>query len=356
MSNSLSEPEKKAFREMVPMSSLSDREFDDVCNTCRVDGGAPGTLLFRQGEPNGPFYFLLSGKVSLAIGDVPIETIEAGSATACFALAHQFPRKVTAAALTPIRFVRLDANRFEHLESDSTRPTVERQSITDLLIRERKALPTDRANSNVRKTEFFLFKRWFGWARNRIHVSKVVDAIGKDAVLSVDHPKDRFAARLAAYPDHSGRRFADQSDTDRFTEEKSNPENNWQRDLPGDIENQLKALLIPLMRNVSDISGSLVTTDLGSLFSPEFPTHRIERIRAIVRAAIATDQPEVPNRPDDAPEEILVREKNSVILIFLIGTQGLLALNANHSANLGLIRLEASPIANQVREIISKAM
>lgn len=363
MSISMTEADKKAFREMVPLSSVPQEQFEQLCEKCGVECGAPGTTLFHQGEPNNAFFFLLKGKVSLAIGDVLIETVAAGSPTARFALAHQVPRKVTATALTGIRFIRIEndllrgGDRERSLRDGAARPDIEWRSIVDLLLPDRQLGSGRLSGVRNQGSKLSGFKRIFRWPHRRSpgpnadRPSQMDPSVptGSDDGLhgGPEHQQVTEMNREAVHlPDNPSPAHA--------TGESSTSEKSWKRNLPREIENQLQALLISLMRDVSDISGSLVTTARGTFLSSEFPEHRVDRIQAIVRAAIASDQNETSGYADDAPEEILVRERNSLMLIFLIDDQGLLALNANISANLGLIRLEARPVVIQVRDILSQ--
>ncbi|MGH8547247.1 MAG: cyclic nucleotide-binding domain-containing protein [Methylococcales bacterium] len=366
MSISITESDKKAFREMVPLSSFPHEKFEALCAMCRVHSGAPGTLLFRQGEMNNSFYFLLTGKVSFAIGDIPLETIAAGSPPARFALAHQFPRKVTATALTTIRFIRLDNDLLEtgNPERRRTGGTTSKrvsglQSITELLLPNWEPFSGSPCKTRNNEPNPATFKRLFRRVKrgsphpNAADTARTDPSVPAETATHADWPIT--AGQHPIEPERPGIRLPNTSPTSVHNcEQAAIQETGWKRNLPLEIENQLQALLVPLMRNVSDISGSLVTTERGSFLSSEFPKHRIERIQAIVRAAITADRPEALEYPDETPEEILLRERNSLILIFLIGTQGLLALNANISANLGLIRLEAHPVVIQVGDIIAR--
>ncbi|MCI0667553.1 MAG: hypothetical protein L0Y38_09480 [Methylococcaceae bacterium] len=360
----MTESDKKAFREMVPVSSFPPEKFEELCGMCRVDSGAPGTLLFQQSERNNSFYFLLTGKVSFAIGDIPIETVAAGSPSARFALAHQFPRKVTATALTTIRYIRLDNGLLEagnpdrqSAGGDAPGQASGSQPIAALLLSDRQ--PSQASHSETRNNQRSpsAFGRFFGWVKRASVRPSATEparmAPSAPAETQIDAACQNFGIPHSIEPSRPAIPVPGLPTSPQNSEHAVTHESGWKRGLPRDIENQLQALLIPLMRNVSDISGGLVTTDRGSFLSSEFPKHRVERIQAIVRAATSADHPETRDYPDEAPEEILLRESNSLMLIFLIGTHGLLALNADSSANLGLIRLEAHPVVTRVGDIIA---
>ena len=96
------------LRRFIPIASLPEQQFEDICSRVSVEEGKKGTVLFRQGDKRKQFVYLLSGTIELRAGDVEMETIEAESSSGRFALAHQIPRKVSAIANGNVRFVRVD--------------------------------------------------------------------------------------------------------------------------------------------------------------------------------------------------------------------------------------------------------
>lgn len=353
MPTSLTSTEKKTLRTLIPLAKLPEKQFDELCALCNVHNGTPGTLLFQQGDRSSLFYYLLSGKVSFKIGDVQVETIESGSPPAQFALAHQFPRKVSASALTNIRYVCFESENIsvdtdESHEQHSIGDEV--NSITHLLLANEKKHPTENMEAEYpdipSNTHFF--KRLNTGLFRRKSVKKASDNTLPQNVQN-DDTQPALTKQESGEIDKSAIQLANETVSSQQRNQCIIQENQWKQSLPEETIDKLKTVVLPLMQNVSDISGSLVTTNRGSFRSPDFPEHRIKRIMAIVTAASSNSHEDNP----DYPEEILVRESNSQILIVLIGNKGLLALNANISANLGLIRLEAYPVISQIRKIIA---
>ncbi|MEE9397846.1 MAG: cyclic nucleotide-binding domain-containing protein [Methylococcales bacterium] len=97
-----------ALRRFIPIASLSETQFENICSKVAIEEGTKETVLFRQGDKKKEFVYLLSGVIELRAGDVEMETIEAESSSGRFALAHQIPRKVSAIAIGNVRYVRVD--------------------------------------------------------------------------------------------------------------------------------------------------------------------------------------------------------------------------------------------------------
>ena len=97
-----------ALRRFIPIASLPEQQFEEICSKVSVEEGKKESVLFRQGDKRKEFVYLLSGVIELRAGDVEMETIEAESSSGRFALAHQIPRKVSAIAMGKVRYVRVD--------------------------------------------------------------------------------------------------------------------------------------------------------------------------------------------------------------------------------------------------------
>jgi len=107
--DSLSE-EGRVIRQLLPLATLPINNFEELCGRLVVQEAESGQYLFRRGDDNPDLFYLLKGSVNLQIDTLKIETINAGSDSARFALAHQIPRKVNVIANGRIRFLRLNAD------------------------------------------------------------------------------------------------------------------------------------------------------------------------------------------------------------------------------------------------------
>ncbi|RLA20183.1 MAG: protein kinase, partial [Gammaproteobacteria bacterium] len=106
---SLKNDDIKQIRKLIPLATLSEGRFKQLCDGVSVETGKKGTVLFQQGDSTKEFVYLLSGTVSLQAGGVEMDRIDGGSEAARFAIAHQIPRKVSAIARSAVRFVRVDS-------------------------------------------------------------------------------------------------------------------------------------------------------------------------------------------------------------------------------------------------------
>ena len=68
-------------------------------------------MAFEQGDTDPENVYLLDGRVTLLSDNTAVETIDAGSETARFPLAHQLPRTQTARAYNKVRIARIDSRQ-----------------------------------------------------------------------------------------------------------------------------------------------------------------------------------------------------------------------------------------------------
>lgn len=99
--------ETQELRRLIPLNSLPAHHFEQLCSELKPQSAAQGYVLFHQGDSTNEFVYVLSGTVSLQAGGVEMDSVTGGSDVSRFALAHQNPRKVSAVATTPIRYVRI---------------------------------------------------------------------------------------------------------------------------------------------------------------------------------------------------------------------------------------------------------
>jgi len=115
----------QALRKRIPLNTIPSRYFNDLCTKINVNEVSAGSFLFHKADPTTAFIYLLQGSISLESGSLKIETITANSDAAKFAIAHQFPRKISARALDNVRYVNLaldafDCPELEYQEKEST--------------------------------------------------------------------------------------------------------------------------------------------------------------------------------------------------------------------------------------------
>lgn len=107
------------LRKLVPLSDLPDHKFKELLDQLALENGISGSELFRQGDSTQEFFYLLEGEIEFRIGEIGIQTVSAGTPEATFALAHQFPRRTSAVAITPIRYLRIPNDLMVSIHADS---------------------------------------------------------------------------------------------------------------------------------------------------------------------------------------------------------------------------------------------
>lgn len=107
MPSAVSASDAQELRRLIPLNTLSDTRFEQICSQIQIEEAPKGSVLFRQGDTNNEFVYLLSGTISLQAGGVEMDSVSGGTETARFALAHQIPRKVSAVANDAVRYVRI---------------------------------------------------------------------------------------------------------------------------------------------------------------------------------------------------------------------------------------------------------
>ncbi|MCK5355211.1 MAG: cyclic nucleotide-binding domain-containing protein, partial [Methyloprofundus sp.] len=105
--------EAQALRKLFPLVTMPVRRYNTLCSQISIIEQPKGNFLFKQGDIPESFIYLLDGTVSLEAEELRIEQITAGTDSAKFSLAHQFPRQISARAVTKVRYVNLRLNAFD---------------------------------------------------------------------------------------------------------------------------------------------------------------------------------------------------------------------------------------------------
>lgn len=116
---------------------------------------------------------------------------------------------------------------------------------------------------------------------------------------------------------------------------------------------ELKKIQTELRENVPDISGVMIASNEGLSISTDFPEEEAVRVAAVSAAASGLGTRIATNSALGEPEEIMVKGKEGLMLIYLAGEKGVLAIRASARGNLGLVRLEASATAKEVTRILN---
>ena len=109
-------PEGQNLRKSFPLVTMPAQQFNLLCAEISVSEIPKGDFLFTRHDSTKSFIYLIGGSVSLEAGTLKVETINADSDSAKFALAHQFPRKISARAISNVRYISLNLDAFEQKE------------------------------------------------------------------------------------------------------------------------------------------------------------------------------------------------------------------------------------------------
>ena len=108
------------IRTFFPLCHLPQKSFTKLCHQLEITTAQAGDFIFQLGQEKNQLIYLLDGKISLQLKEFELESVQARTEAARFALAHQIPRKVNACAETAIRYIGLDAAVLNTLQQQNT--------------------------------------------------------------------------------------------------------------------------------------------------------------------------------------------------------------------------------------------
>lgn len=98
------------FKELVPLKQLSEAAHARFALLARMESRNSGEVIFQKGDTAQVTVYLLEGEVTLNSPLSPEERIRAHSETACYPLAHHFPRHVTVRAVSRVKLLVIDGD------------------------------------------------------------------------------------------------------------------------------------------------------------------------------------------------------------------------------------------------------
>ena len=111
--------EGQVVRRLIPLSTIPISQFKSLCTKITVEVAEASTFLFKTNDTDTDLVYLIDGSITLQSSELKIETIQSGTESSRFALAHQVPRKIVALANTAVRFLRLNTGIIETFSSNS---------------------------------------------------------------------------------------------------------------------------------------------------------------------------------------------------------------------------------------------
>ncbi len=109
--------EAELLKTRIPINTLSDEDRAALLEKISVTHIKRGEYLFRQGDVESKNIYLLSGRIDLLQDKKVVDSITDDLEMARFALAHQFPRKLSAIAAGPVKFVSIESKLLSGLLS-----------------------------------------------------------------------------------------------------------------------------------------------------------------------------------------------------------------------------------------------
>jgi hypothetical protein len=115
---------------------------------------------------------------------------------------------------------------------------------------------------------------------------------------------------------------------------------------------QLEQVAKDLRENVPDIQGVMVASNEGLSIATDMHEDEAVKVAAVCAAAAGLGSRIVTNASLGEAEEVMVKGRDGLLMIYLAGAKGVLAVRAPARGNLGLVRLEASAAAADIRRIL----
>ena len=94
--------EGQIIRRLIPLSTLPINQFESLCSKVTVEVADASSFLFKTSDTDSDLIYLIEGSITLQSSELKIETIQSGTESSRFALAHQIPRKIDALANTSV--------------------------------------------------------------------------------------------------------------------------------------------------------------------------------------------------------------------------------------------------------------
>ena len=117
-------------------------------------------------------------------------------------------------------------------------------------------------------------------------------------------------------------------------------------------QENLEKLIQELRDNVPDITGIMIASTDGLSLASDFPEDEAARIAAVGAAASGLGNRIAQNASLGSIRETMVKGDDGMLLIYLVGNKGVLAIRTPGEGNLGLVRLEAVESCEQVRKAL----
>jgi len=117
-------------------------------------------------------------------------------------------------------------------------------------------------------------------------------------------------------------------------------------------QEEFTQLIRELRENVPDISGVLIATVDGLSIGTDFPEDEAARVAAMAASSIGLGNRITRTADIGAMKDMLIEGREGMLILYMAGNGGVLAIRAPERSNLGLIRLEGPKAARRAAEIM----
>lgn len=117
-------------------------------------------------------------------------------------------------------------------------------------------------------------------------------------------------------------------------------------------QEQFTSLIRGLRENVPDISGVLIATVDGLSIGTDFSEDEAARVAAMAASSIGLGDRITKTAEIGSMKDMMIEGKEGLLVLYMAGRGGILAIRAPERSNLGLIRLEGPKAAKQAAEIM----
>ena len=117
-------------------------------------------------------------------------------------------------------------------------------------------------------------------------------------------------------------------------------------------QEEFTQLIRELRENVPDISGVLIATVDGLSIGTDFPEDEAARVAAMAASSIGLGNRITKTADIGNMKDMLIEGREGMLILYMAGSSGVLAIRAPERSNLGLIRLEGPKAAKRAAEIM----
>lgn len=118
-------------------------------------------------------------------------------------------------------------------------------------------------------------------------------------------------------------------------------------------QDEFMAVIRELRENVPDISGVMIATVDGLSVGTDFPEDEAARVAAMSASSIGLGSRITKTAEIGTMRDMMIEGSEGLLIMYMAGNGGILALRAPGRANLGLIRLEGPKAARKAAEIMT---